>query len=227
MAAGKPLFVALPTMVTGTPARSRTPARYTPVPSVDPLSTTISSQGGSRVVLEGGDALPGELELVPIRNDDRRQAADGSGVHDVTSPGSHFGEYFNHGRHGSSRKRTGYDFTAEPNSGLITFFLNRVTHDPRVPSRARREADRDHRNDIHLYWILFRELPCLPWLILSGTSAEAETLAERERNGCRLLTGAPVPHRKGRQGRKDKNKGKTSERSGVGLQAYANPTTSR
>ena len=39
-----------------------------------------------RVVLEGGDALPGELELVPGRDDDRRQAADRAGIHGGISP---------------------------------------------------------------------------------------------------------------------------------------------
>jgi hypothetical protein len=38
-----------------------------------------------RVVLDRRDALPGKLELVPARNDDRRQAGDGGIAHGVSS----------------------------------------------------------------------------------------------------------------------------------------------
>src|SRR5271156_3842262 len=48
MAAGNPWFVVLAIKVTGTAAASCTPLRYAPVPSFDPLSIAISSQG-SRV----------------------------------------------------------------------------------------------------------------------------------------------------------------------------------
>ena len=48
IARGNPRFSALAVAmtVTGTVAASRTPSRYSPVPSVEPLSTTISSQAG-------------------------------------------------------------------------------------------------------------------------------------------------------------------------------------
>ena len=73
-AAGNPRFVALVMTVTGTLAMSLTPARYSGVPSVDPLSTTISSHG-RRVWLLSAARHCRVNSSWPARDDDGSQFA--------------------------------------------------------------------------------------------------------------------------------------------------------